>query len=342
MDIEKYVILKHSVDAILKSLLASGKTVVAPVRKKDAVCFEKIDENATVADDFVQTKVSLKSLAFPRFEKLFGFSRSQKNVTVNDFDFNQIPEMYLWGIKPCDASGFLVLNAIFNWDIKDAIYNARQEKLTIITFSCHQSDENCFCTSVGGDPGGTAGSDILFTKVNNEKYIAEVISEKGSRIREQFHDFFLPMDVGLKKEQYLAKIDQLLDKEVIKERLEKFFESEIWNKQSERCLGCGACAYVCPACGCFDIQDEKTGNQGSRLRCWDSCGFSQFTVHASGHNPRATQSQRWRQRLSHKFSIMPDRLNVIGCTGCGRCTRACPVDMNILEHLTSIMKIKND
>jgi ferredoxin len=115
------------------------------------------------------------------------------------------------------------------------------------------------------------------------------------------------------------------------------FENEVWKAQSERCLGCGACAFVCPTCACFDIQEDAKGNTGNRIRCWDSCGFSLFTLHTSGHNPRPDQSARWRQRLMHKFSYMPDRLSVTGCTGCGRCSRACPVDMNIAEHLINLV-----
>ena len=75
-----------------------------------------------------------------------------------------------------------------------------------------------------------------------------------------------------------------------------------------RCLGCGACAFVCPTCACFDIQDEGGREAGQRLRCWDSCGFALFTLHTSGHNPRQLQSQRWRQRSMHKFAYYPERL----------------------------------
>ncbi|MEW6252083.1 MAG: 4Fe-4S dicluster domain-containing protein, partial [Planctomycetota bacterium] len=115
-----------------------------------------------------------------------------------------------------------------------------------------------------------------------------------------------------------------------------FDDNDLWREQSLRCLGCGACAFVCPTCSCFDIQDEKTREGGVRLRCWDSCGYSLFTLHASGHNPRTKQSERWRQRIMHKFSYQPERLGVLGCVGCGRCARNCPVDMNLAEHAAAL------
>ena len=141
------------------------------------------------------------------------------------------------------------------------------------------------------------------------------------------------------KEKFLANVPVKFDVDTLVPKAQNSFESPVWLEQSLRCIGCGACAYVCPTCACFDMQDETTGSKGQRVRCWDSCGFGLFTLHTSGHNPREVQSQRWRQRIMHKFSYMPDRLSVYGCTGCGRCSRACPVDMNILENLISIQEV---
>ena len=132
------------------------------------------------------------------------------------------------------------------------------------------------------------------------------------------------------------KIDTPAVDELEKKLPDLFYKDELWAQQALRCLGCGTCAFSCPACACFDVQDEQTEEGGVRLRCWDSCALSQFTLHASGHNPRETQGQRWRQRVMHKFSYMPERLETLGCVGCGRCSRACPADMNLVEHLKEL------
>ena len=72
------------------------------------------------------------------------------------------------------------------------------------------------------------------------------------------------------------------------------------------------------------------------MRNWDACQFAMFTMHASGHNPRGDQSQRQRQRIAHKFHVYPQKFGQLLCTGCGNCSRNCPVGMGVLPVLQSL------
>ncbi len=339
MSIDRRLIRKDSLVKLFDILKQNKKTIYAPALKNGKVSFKVADNFSGITTDYIQTTQSSKEVAFPRTEKILDFSRNKNGMSVKGVDLQDIPEIILWGIRPCDAMGIGELSAIFNWDYKDEIYNNRLSCVTVFGFSCNKSDEYCFCTSVGGNPGSNAGSDILFTQCGeNGDYIAEIITDKGTAIVSMASGLFEKAN-NIEKEKYLADVPVRFNQEVIRGKLENFFESDQWVEQSLKCLGCGACAYVCPTCACFDIQDEAHGRSGSRVRCWDSCGFSLFTLHTSGHNPRDVQSQRWRQRIMHKFSYMPERLSVYGCTGCGRCSRACPADMNILEQLISIQEV---
>jgi ferredoxin len=340
MIISKHIIQKASLENFFDALMKHGKTIYAPKKKNEKISYEAVNHFSEVCDNYIQTTQSAKAVIFPRTEKLFDYTKEKGGVTINDFNPDYVPETVIWGVRPCDAAGFTPLSAIFNWDSKDKIYNTRLEKTTIVAFSCATADESCFCTSVNGGPGNTAGADLLLTQIAEKgDYLVEVITEKGGKAISVAPDLFKE-DSGTEKEKNLAQLPRQFNQEEIRGKVQEFFESDLWKAQSLRCLGCGACAYVCPTCACFDIQDEVHGKNGSRVRCWDSCGFSLFTLHTSGHNPRSVQSQRWRQRLMHKFSYMPSRLSVYGCTGCGRCSRACPVDMNMLEHLLSIQEIQ--
>jgi formate hydrogenlyase subunit 6/NADH:ubiquinone oxidoreductase subunit I len=60
--------------------------------------------------------------------------------------------------------------------------------------------------------------------------------------------------------------------------------------------------------------------------------FPLFTFHGSGHNPRAQKLQRVRQRFMHKLKYYPDKYgDGVACVGCGRCVKACPVNIDIRQ-----------
>ncbi len=131
------------------------------------------------------------------------------------------------------------------------------------------------------------------------------------------------------KEKITATVptNQLREKVVL-----EVFNAPFWEDVGFSCINCGTCTFLCPTCWCFDIQDEVQGNQGDRIRNWDSCMFPLFTLHGSGHNPRDQKFKRVRQRFMHKIKYYVDKYeNGPQCSGCGRCVKHCPVNIDIRE-----------
>ena len=336
METTRKLIRKQSLEK-LYNILSTTRKVYAPVIAIDKQVEYKYNPAfSDVTFDHIRSTLSVKNVVFPKVENLFYYTNNQSESTITDIDLNKIQDVVLWGAHPCDNAAFDTLRSIFCWDITDEFFAKRLEKLVVIGLSCHLSDEYCFCTSVGLTPNSTKGSDILLSRMKNGDYQAEILTEKGNGIVAASSELF---ESVTNEEAEITTVKQKFNHEQVTEKLATAFENPFWVANSLRCIGCGACAYVCPTCACFDIQDEARGKEGKRYRSWDSCGFGLFTMHTTGHNPRNVQSQRWRQRIMHKFSYMPERNNSLGCVGCGRCSSGCPVDMNIAEQLEALQNI---
>lgn len=335
MQTENYLIRETSIEKLFNNLAGNGKMIYAPKANGGRTLFEKVQTFAEITADYIVTTNSVKSVVFPRVEKVFTYRKTKESTEIIDTSVQTFPEVILWGTRPCDAAAFIPLTDTFNGGYPDVLYNKRLEKVYLLSFSCNKCDDYCFCTSVNGGPGNTAGSDILFTKLSSGDYLAEAITEKGKKLVADNQLLFETVTLEA-KEPNLAKVTTYFNLDEIQVKLQDLFENPVWDEKSRACLGCGSCAFVCPVCSCFDIQDEKHGSKGARMRCWDSCGFGLFTLHTSGHNPRETQGARWRQRILHKFLYMPNKSKVAGCVGCGRCSRSCPADINILETVTAL------
>ncbi|HHV61590.1 MAG TPA: 4Fe-4S ferredoxin [Firmicutes bacterium] len=358
---------KEGLAGFLNGLIARFR-VFAPVQEAGTTRFAPVSSAGEVMMPTTVTSRPLKELFLPPSETLLEFEVETSGGMVGEVKVEpaepgvgDMPRV-VFGARPCDARSLLLLDKVFDsTDYKDGHYIARRRGTAIISVACSEPAEICFCTSTGGGPFDEAGSDVILEDVG-DVYLIKVITERGAgllaglegvvpgfrRLSEQAEGDALPGQLlPLLPEQLLAAernakeraeavIPALVPARGIHEKLKGMFEHECWGELYRKCLGCAACAYLCPTCHCFDIADEAVDNKGRRVRCWDACMFPMFTLHASGHNPRPGRKERFRQRVMHKFSYFMENNGDIACVGCGRCIENCPVNMDIRSVLASL------
>jgi len=335
-----YILSKQDLPKFISELIGKYK-VFAPVDKGDVTLFEEIKNAKEINLKYSNSKVPPKNLLFCQTETLFKFAPGTKGkIQSPDIDNGK---KAVFGIRPCDAKSFAIIDPIFKEDYEDPFYVTKRENLLLIGLSCTNPYPNCFCTSFKDSPASSKHVDILLTDIG-DKYFVEVNSEKGKQIVKS--KLFKPAtksDENKKKEvEKKAKdsIKRVQKIDGIAEKLDKIFENPFWKEVADKCLRCGTCTYLCPTCHCFDIQDEATMTEGGRVRIWDTCMIPEYTLQASGYNPRPTRMNRVRNRVYHKYNYFPKNLDVIACVGCGRCIEACPVNIDIIDVVTRAGEVK--
>jgi len=340
---EKRLIKKKILPGIVKRI-SEEMPVYAPVRDGGNVLFKPLKKGMEPLVDYSNTRNAPKNFLFPQTETMMRYMRTERGIELSRGK-NEAKEAVLFGVRPCDARSFVLLDMVFDQEkFKDSYYINKKEKTIIISLACvHPPYTTCFCTSVGGHPMSEEGADVMLTDMG-DNYLAEFITPKGETLLEKFGDLPEPDDaVEIKKKELFDDAEEEIKSHVpakeIKSWLDDNFEHPFWDTIHQSCLACGTCTYLCPTCHCFDISDEMKGNDGRRIRSWDSCMYWLFTYETSGHNPRPSQKERWRQRVMHKFKYYVDNFGAISCVGCGRCVRYCPVNIDIRKIVEDVSKL---
>ncbi|MGD8243935.1 MAG: 4Fe-4S dicluster domain-containing protein [Anaerolineae bacterium] len=277
--------------------------------------------------------MSAKEYVLPDTEVILRIKQQGKQVELEE----RLPPdpQVLFGIRPCDAHGLSVIDALFlEEDPVDRIYQHYRERTVLVGLACPEMWEGCFCTSMGGGPHDPTHLDVLLWQADGG-YGVQGLTEKG-----------ISLLAKLTAEERSAElVPYVEDAEAVPmappREWRSLFTDQIWRRHGERCLSCRICTYVCPTCRCFDVTDRTTEMRPGvtrieRIRVWDACTSTNYRRVAGGHNPRATKPDRLRNRFLCKFCYYPEDFGPTGCVGCGRCIVSCPVDIDITEVMREV------
>ena len=133
------------------------------------------------------------------------YTRTPKGM-VFSAEENKADQAVLFGVRPCDAHSFVLLDKLFDQEkYKDQYYITKRNNTTVITLACAEPPyATCFCTSVDGEPVSAEGADILLTDIGSE-YLAEFITPKGEKLAKYFGETKADAAADTKKKEIAAK-----------------------------------------------------------------------------------------------------------------------------------------
>ena len=342
-----YILPKEKLPAFVESLMP-GFRVVGPVRTETGFAFDDIRQADHLRLDYNTTILPPKKYFLPQRETLFEYhntidDQGARKVTMQPV-FQGVAPTVLFGVHSCDMNGIMLYDKVFAENFRDEHYMERREKMVIIGIECLKPcDDASFCKDLGTLTPPPV-YDLHMTEVD-DSYLIDTGSEKGenlllehSKAKMATSDDIRRLSQTLSSKWPLFRHRLKMSKDQLPSLLTVNYGANTWDVLGDRCLACGSCTNVCPTCFCFDVQDEMDINMedGERYRVWDSCQLHEFALVAGGHNFRASKASRIRHRFMRKGKYIQQVHGLLGCTGCGRCERACLVDITIPSTLNAL------
>jgi len=314
----------------LKRLLQEY-AVIAPVQAWDTVLFQPVKGVEEIVLNYDVSALSPKDVIFPPSETLFTFERKDGRWEARPLP--EVKKQVLFGLHPCDAHGISLMDAAFLSQPADLHYQRRRDATILVGLACTHARPECFCESTGSGPQDASHLDILLIPTA-QGYIVQVRTARGAGLFTGFNVEELEIDTPAPPATTPVPIAGITGV------APNLFNDAYWDRLADRCIHCNLCAYVCPCCYCFDIRDYALKGRVERVRSWESCQAAGFTRLAGGYDPRPSKGSKLRQRFYHKFLYYPTHFKgQVKCTGCGRCVRACPVNIDIREIASDMQKL---
>ncbi|MEN8200581.1 MAG: 4Fe-4S dicluster domain-containing protein, partial [Thermodesulfobacteriota bacterium] len=283
IDLKELILPGDNLVPLLRKLKKEAR-LIAPVKNEygDTLFSEIGDLDSATIDLHNQPQSSLKPFFLPQQEPL-------AHYTIDNGEYNFSPpdaaeNCIYFGVRSCDLTALLYTDLIFSKPSRDATYYERRNNSLIITLGCNHPFNNCFCEATGSGPYLEYGYDLQFIDLGDRFYVAagrrkgaDLLNRWGYFFREvseedqqRRYQLFLEARGRFSRNVQVAHACQKLQEEEVPE--------ELWRELAGRCYDCGGCAYVCPTCTCFSVDDVPyDASRGTRIRRWDACTSSGFT-----------------------------------------------------------------
>jgi ferredoxin len=340
---------------IVDLLRQQGYEVIAPFygRGRDTFFDTVTDENRNqIQLHLPNPYYPPKRFILPHIERLLKIQRNNGDFQIEPT--YEHPRRAIFGIRSCDVAGIYHLDRFYlGRDFRDIYYEKRRQNLFLVNIVCTDAErdigDECFCVCADTGPAardhfdlqlmdfgdelmavaGTPAGEALFANPIFKKAAPPHVERRRAILSEVRKRFKTTTSWFTATVRYVSQ-EKVLEK--------------TWEEIGKRCLECGGCTYVCPACTCFTVSDRPVGpNEIERVRIWDSCALSGFTRMAGGFNPRRAvhdrRNRRFFRKLAHYFI---QRELSMACVGCGRCAAVCHGDIGMPSVVEMIRRATSE
>lgn len=319
------------------SFLMTQAELIAPHKKGEkSFVFQAVQDMSAVELNYPRTIQPLKKFFLPPKETLLNFNMAENSYETEKIEFKK---RIFFAVHSYEVQAVHILDYNFKRGNPESNYLKKREQSLFIGIS-YTPDEYHFGKSVGLEIEKTDGM-CLYIEPVESGYFVFVIDDHGLKLLTDFNagaislitDDIKPLPKEFKKKikYHYNRLPQVFD---------KVYDSKVWERVSEKCVGCGTCNLLCPTCYCFDVRDEIELDvvSGKRERFWDGCMLNTFAEAAGGENFRDKLHNRTRHRLFRKFKYITEHSGELSCVGCGRCTSFCPANISIIDILNNLIE----